>query len=286
MAEGALTWFANRKSAIASMPVLQNQEPAVADMASASTPVLQNQEPEVADTAPESTPVLQNQEPAARRLARDGNWYTFAEFSEHYGCQAEEEWQEACSNVPVLNYVETEYRVASNGKSYTRAEFDKFYGDHAESKWEQASVSPGITFQKWSHTRGDGIKLSNQPDSDENPVLLAHSILLDSAHAKQLRETTSSHGLRKAMRAEQERLQALGVVNTSIAIDSDRVPWMRYIAHHKECDKIIGKGIVQFVAQFMPKVSDPNRSIALEFRCNAMHWQQCRHACRKLRQRR
>ena len=59
MAEGALTWFANRK-------------PAVADM------------------APASMPVLQNQEPAARRLARDGKWYTFAEFSEHYGYQAEE----------------------------------------------------------------------------------------------------------------------------------------------------------------------------------------------------
>ena len=83
MAEGALTWFANR--------------------ASASTPVLQNQEPEVADTAPESTPVLQNQETAARRLARDGKWYTFAEFSEHYGYQAEEKWQDASSSIPVLN---------------------------------------------------------------------------------------------------------------------------------------------------------------------------------------
>ena len=62
------------------------------------------------------------------------------------------------------------------------------------------------------------------------------------------------------MRAEQERLQALGVVDTSIAIDSDRVPWMQYIAHHNECDKIIGKGIVQFVAQFMPNVTDPNAS--------------------------
>ena len=111
MAEGALTWFANR--------------------ASASTPVLQDQEPEVGDLAPESTPVLQNQEPAARRLARDGNWYTFAEFSEHDGRQAEEKWQDASSSIPVLNY--------------TRADFDKYYGDRAESKWEQAPVSPGMT---------------------------------------------------------------------------------------------------------------------------------------------
>ena len=240
MAEAALTWFANR--------------------ASASTPVLQDQEPEVGDLAPESTPVLQNQEPAARRLARDGKWYTFAEFSEHYGYQTKEKWQDASPSIPVLKYVETEYRVARNGKSYTRADFDKHYGDRAESKWEQAPVSPGMTFTKWSHERGEAIKLKKQLDSDENPVLLADSILLDRVRAKQLRDTTSSHGLRQAMRAEQDRLQASGVVHTSIAIDSDTVPWMRYIAHHKDCDQIIGKGIVQFSAQFMPTVTDPNAS--------------------------
>ena len=167
----------------------------------------------------------------------------------------------------MLTYVNTEYRVARNGKSYTRAEFKKFYGDRAESEWQKASLSSGVSFKKWCHTQGDdAMKLRNQPDSDENPVLLAHSILLDSERAKELRETTSSYGLRKTMRAEQERLQGLGVVDTPVAVDSDKVPWMRYIAHHPECDKIIGKGIVQFVAQFMTHVTDPNASN--QFRLN------------------
>ena len=68
--------------------------------------------------------------------------------------------------------------------------------------------------------------LKNQPGSDANPVVLPHPILLDVARAKQLRETTSSWGLRKAIRAEQDSLQGLGEANNMILIDGDTVPWI------------------------------------------------------------
>ena len=238
---------------------------APSDATSSTEPVLQNQanEPGISSSMRE------------RRVANDGHHYVFADFVEHYADRAQEKWDQAAPgrhNVAqlvegprppwsVLQNYTPEYRTAENGKAYVFADFVRYYDDRALEKWDRATPTK-ISFQKWAHAQDSNIKLSHPSHSVSKPVVLPLEVLLDRERAQQLRQETTNKGCRKAMRNELNRIASAEdktPTTLSFPLDCREVPWMEYLAHHEKNNEIIGTGIVRFVAQFMPNITDPNR---------------------------
>ena len=155
-----------------------------------------------------------------------------------------------------------EYRRAPNGRVYAFADFVKHYGQRAQEKWDQAEVAMP-NYIKRALDQGEAGKLEHAQPSVAQPVMLPDPILLDLEGARQIRAECSNHGLRKEMRGVLNMIaKAEDRIPSTLTheLDSSKVPWKTYLAHHPQGEEIIGTGIVKFVAQFMPHITDSNRN--------------------------
>ena len=104
------------------------------------------------------------------------------------------------------------------------------------------------------------VTVSPLPPPPAQPA--AVDTLLTPRTAAALRDRTNIAGTCKQdMRALLGRISASQpLVPTQLVHEiPDDVPWRHYIARQKECQQIVGSGIVQAYLEFLPEIRDPNR---------------------------
>ena len=176
-----------------------------------------------------------------RRMARDGHWYTAAEFREYYGHSWEQFWNE----------------YGSRASSNTRA--PSSFTSRAQST--TAATPPA----RCSELLADASNVSQLAGNDGNVSQLAVStIRLDTSKAIKVRQQEAARGPPRSL--HKLARNALNQICNKSAYDDedldDWFDWIPYVAAHASCDLIIGPGITHAMARFLPPdmaPRDPNR---------------------------
>ena len=195
-----------------------------------------------------------------RRLARDGHWYTAAEFREYYGHSWERFWNEygsiaSSSTLP-------ERRVARDGYLYTTEEFKQYYGLFWEQNWNECHAMPPADDSEHAADGGHDPHLAADGGNDSHlaakPILLHPSML---AHVRR-------HGARQGAPRSLHKLarDALNKISQKTVYSDENLNnwfhWIPYVAAHASCDEIVGPGIIHAMARFLSlqiAPRDPNR---------------------------
>ena len=189
------------------------------------------------------------------RLARNGHWYTAAEFREYYGHSWEQFWNDASTY---------ERRRARDGHLYTALEFHEYYGDAGEQFWyESGPIASTSTRAPSSFTSRAQPTTAATPGVDVSELavdvgnvsqLAAKHILLHPSmfpHVRKqearLRPPRSLHKLAR------EALNDISLKTTYSDEDLENwFHWIPYVAAHVSCDDIVGPGIIRAMACFLP----------------------------------
>ena len=195
-----------------------------------------------------------------RRLARDGHWYTAAEFREYYGHSWERFWNEygpiaSSSTLP-------ERRVARDGYLYTTEEFKQYYGLFWEQNWNECHAMPPADDSEHAADGGHDPHLAADGGNDSH--LAVKSIRLDQSMFAEVRQREFALGPPRSLHGLAR--QALNRICEKPAYNDENLdtwfPWVEYVAAHASCDEIVGPGITHAMACFLPPEiasRDPNR---------------------------
>ena len=224
-----------------------------------------------------------------KRVAADGRAYTAKEFSDYYGSKASELWndaeiaeslnskqspdaaplhlQEISPDAAPLHLQEIEdeqKRVAWDGPFYAAlSEFWKVEDtllDHSNSATtSQQSQSVTSTAAGLDHPQGETTSPDAATEHNLGPRVLL-SVADIQGHKKEEAATfRPPRSLHKIARNAFQEITLVHVDGDAARDLNDWFDWRRYIACHKDAERIIGAGVTRAVAESIPKSRDANQ---------------------------
>ena len=185
-----------------------------------------------------------SQEEEERRIAVDGQAYTFDEFLAHYGVKkGKSKWNKA----------------ETNGNQPSRAPSTQSTASAAVNTLQTETPPPPPPMGQSASTP---VTVPPPPPLQVGTAPAAVNTLLTRETAAEMRARTNIAGTcKKDMRALLDEVSANQPTNPTQLIHEipADVPWRHYIARQTEWQRIIGNGIIRAHLEFLPEIRDPNR---------------------------
>ena len=200
----------------------------------------------------------------SRRIAGNGELYTFSEFQAYYLEAAEDMWQRATHVTATERDVPpADHRPASDDDAQLAAANPANIPEHTDVNATERDLPAPSTHVVDMQTANS----TTQPPATEHnsPELRLSRVVSLSLHdAATLRAAEAAYRPKRSLhKLARDALNAItreGVHGTVQSRDlDDWFPWKEYIACHAMASEIIGKGVTHAVAEFIANTRDGNR---------------------------
>ena len=204
----------------------------------------------------------------SKRIAGDGEPYTFSEFQAYYLEAAEDMWQRATPvtatehDMPPTLLLQSIPAPCGSYYAHLAAANPAHIPEHTDVNATERDLPPPSTHVVDMQAANS----TTQPAATEHnfPELRLSRVVSLSLHdAATLRAAVAAiqpkRDLHKLAREALNAITTAGVHSTASRDLDDWFPWKEYIACHADAPDIIGEGVTHAVAEFIENTSDGNR---------------------------